>query len=74
MRASKKNQTTRSLKEPFAMDLSPRGYAIFAAESDAWKRHCAASSGVTMNGSNSNVIPKRGQEKNLAPTQNIFTG
>lgn len=40
MRASKKNQTTRSLKEPFAMDLSPRGYAFFAAESNAWKHHC----------------------------------
>ena len=40
MRAIKKNQTTRSLKEHFAMDLSPRGYAFFAAESNACKYHC----------------------------------
>ena len=41
MRAIKKYQTTRSLKEPLAMDGSPRGHAIFAAESNARKHHCS---------------------------------
>lgn len=41
MSANKKYQMTRSLREPFAMDLSPRGYAFFATENNAWKRHCA---------------------------------